>query len=239
MTGCRLLLWCMYLQTLIHEWCGPWEITEHITRSLRPTDSFSKIGFTLLHRRDPLSISSDCEASVVQSPPLDPPSSPLSPSYAPPYAPPPQADSASAKSTTGSSPGFSPSSDSQLARKTYVEIHTEPCPKICSESPGPSSEKMSKSSSQAEFETPSLGPATSKESTSSTSSCDPLNWFGILVPSALRRTQSSFKTVAEEIVPRIATLDREMRQVEIEVRRVRKKMLQAEKKAAKEATAEG
>lgn len=204
------------------------------TRSLKPTDSFSKIGFTLLHRRNPLSISSECEASVVQSPPLDPPS----------YAPPPQDDSASSKSTTGSSPGsspgFSPSSDSQLAHETYVELHTEPCPKICSESPpGTSSEKMSKSSSQAELETLSLGPAASKESTSSTTSCDPLNWFGILVPSALRRTQSSFKTVAEEIVPRIATVDREMRQVEIEVRRVRKKMLQTEKRAAKAATAEG
>lgn len=34
-------------------------------------------------------------------------------------------------------------------------------------------------------------------------------------------------------------MDREMRQVEIEVRIVRKKMLQAEKRAAKAATAEG
>lgn len=206
------------------------------TRSLKPTDSFSKIGFTLLPRWNSLSISSECEASVVKSSPLDPTSSPLSPSY----APPPEADSTSAKSITGSSPGFSPSFDSKPAHETYVELHTEPCPKIYSESPpGPSSEKMSKSSSQAEFETPSLGPATSKKTPSSTSSCDPLNWFGILVPSALRRTQSSFKTAAEEIVPRIATVDREMRQVEIEVRRVRKKMLQAEKRAAKATTAEG
>lgn len=206
------------------------------TRSLKRTDSFSKIGFTLLHRRNSVSISSECEASVVKSSPLDPTSPPLSPSY----APPPQADSASEKSTTGSSPGYSPSSDSKLAHQSYVELHTEPCSKICSESPpGPSSEKKSNKSSQAEFETPSLGPGTSKETTSSTSSCDPLNWFGILVPSALRRTQSSFKIVAEEIVPQIAMIDRKMRQVEIEVRRVRKKMLQADKRAAKAATAEG
>lgn len=206
------------------------------TRSLKPTDSFSKIGFTLLHRQNSLSISSECEASVVKSSPLDPTSPPLCPSY----APPPQADSASEKFTTGSSPGYSPSSDSKLAHQSYVELHTEPCPKIYSESPpGPSSEKKSNTSSQAQFETPSLGPGTSKETTSSTSSCDPLNWFGILVPSALRRTQSSFKIVAEEIVPQIATIDREMRQVEIEVRRVRMKMLQADKRAAKAATAEG
>lgn len=205
------------------------------SRSLKPTDSFSKLEFSLLHRRNSLSISFECEASVVKSSPLDPTSLPPSPSY----APPPQADSASAKSIPGSSPGFSSSSDSKLAHETYVELHTEPFPEICLESPARlSSEKVSKLSSQAELETPSLGPATSKKITSSTSSCDPLNWFGILVPSALRRTQSSFKTVAEEIVPRIATMDREMRQVEIEVRRVRKKMLQAEKRAAKAATAE-
>lgn len=204
-------------------------------RSLKSTDSFSKIGFTLLHRRNSLSISSECEASVVKSSPLDLTSSPHSPSH----APPPEADSASAKLTAESSPEFSPSADSKLAHQTYVELHTEPCPKICSESPpGPSSERMSNTPSQAEFETPLLGRATSKETTSSASSCDPLNWFGILVPSALRRTQSSFKAVVEEIVPRIATMDREMRQVEIEVRRVRKKMLQAEKRAAKAATAE-
>lgn len=205
-------------------------------RSLKPTESFSKIGFTLLHRRNSLSISSECEASVVKSSPLDPTSLSLSPSY----TPPPQADSASAESMTGSFPEFSPSSDSKLARQTYVELHTEPYPKTHSESPpGPCSEKMSDTSSQAEFETPSLGPGTSKETTSSTSSCDPLNWFGILVPSALRHTQSSFKTVASEIVPRIATVDREMRQVEIEVRRMRRQILQAEKRAAKAATAEG
>lgn len=205
------------------------------SRSLNPTDSFSKIEFCHLHRRNSLSISSECAASAVKLSPSDPTSSPPSPSY----APPPQADSASAKSTTGSSPGFSSSSDSKLARETCFEFHAEPFPKICSESPArPSSEELSKLSLQAEFETPSLGPATSRETNSSTTSCNPLNWFGILVPSALRRTQSSFQTVAEEIVPRIATVDREMRQVEIEVRRVRKKMLQAEKRAAKAATAE-
>lgn len=59
------------------------------------------------------------------------------------------------------------------------------------------------------------------------------------MPSALRRTQSSFKAIVEEIVPRIVTVDREMRQLEIEVRRMRKKLLQAEKRAAKAAAIEG
>lgn len=59
------------------------------------------------------------------------------------------------------------------------------------------------------------------------------------MPSALRRTQSSFKAVVEEIVPRIVMVDREMCEVEIEVRRMRKKLLQAEKRAAKAAATEG
>lgn len=223
---------------LLHEWCGSWKITilNTSSRFLKPTNSFSKIGFSLLHRRNSLPMSSEYEVPIVESSPSDHSSSPPSASYAPPS----QADSASAISTTASSPGFSSSSDSKLVHETYVKLHTNPVPEICLESPArPSLEKLSKSSSQAEFETRTLRPATSKEITSSTSSRDPLNWFGILVPSALRRTQSSFKTVAEEIVPRMATMDREMRQVEIEVRKVRKKMLQAEKRAAKTATAEG
>lgn len=59
------------------------------------------------------------------------------------------------------------------------------------------------------------------------------------MPSALRRTQSSFKAVVEDIVPRIVTVDREMCEVEIEVRRMRKKLLQADKRAAKAAATEG
>lgn len=203
------------------------------SRSLTPTDSFSKIAFSLLQHRNSLSISSESGASLVESSPSDTSGSPS-------HASPPQADLAFAKSTTKSSPGFSSSSDSTLALEPHVELNIEPSYELYSESPaGPSSKKVPKSSSPADFEAPSSEPATSKETTPSPSSCDPLNWFGILVPSALRRTQGSFKAVVEEIVPRIVTVDREMCEVEIEVRRMRKKLLQAEKRAAKAAATEG
>ncbi|MCJ1344037.1 hypothetical protein MMC31_002237 [Peltigera leucophlebia] len=202
--------------------------------SLIPIDSFSKVEFSLLQRRNALSSPSESGASPVESSPSDLSSPSPSPSHAP-----PQTDSASAKSAPEFSPGVSSSSDFSLAPDPHIRSHTEPSHELCSESPvGPSSENVPKSSSQAEFEAPSSGPATSKQTTSPPPSCDPLNWFGILVPSALRRTQTSFKAVVEEIVPRIVTVDREMRQLEIEVRRTRKKLLQAEKGAAKAAATE-
>ena len=228
MTGCRLLLWCMYQQM---SWLANGATHEKIlntfSRSLTPNDSFSKIGFSLLQHRNSLSTSSESGASLVEPSPSDTSRSPF-------HAPPRQPDSAFAKSTTKSSP------DPTLALEPHVELNIEPSYELYSESPaGPSLKKVPESSSPADFEVPSPEPATSKETTPSPSSCDPLNWFGILVPSALRRTQSSFKAVVEEIVPLIVTVDREMNEVEIEVRRMRKKLLQAEKRAAKAVATEG
>jgi hypothetical protein len=53
---------------------------------------------------------------------------------------------------------------------------------------------------------------------------DPLRWFGILVPPALRSAQSSFVSAAEDSVPSLATVMAEMRNVEGEVGRVRSKI---------------
>ncbi|KAL8839584.1 MAG: hypothetical protein Q9170_001688 [Blastenia crenularia] len=53
---------------------------------------------------------------------------------------------------------------------------------------------------------------------------DPLKWFGILVPPALRASQSSFKSAVTEAVPSLANVTIEMRTLEIEIRRTRKKM---------------
>lgn len=228
MRGRRLLLWCTYQQMswlingATHE-----KILNTFSRSLTPTDSFSKIKFSLLQHRNSLSTSSESGASLVESSPSDT-------SRSPSHAPPRQADPAFAKCTIKSS------LDSTLALEPHVELNIEPSHKLYSESPaGPSSKKVPKSSSPADFEVPSPEPATSKETTPSPSSCDPLKWFGILVPSALRRTQSSFKAVVEEIVPRIVTVDRAMNEVEIEVRRMRKKLPQAEKREAKAGATEG
>lgn len=56
---------------------------------------------------------------------------------------------------------------------------------------------------------------------------DPLNWFGILVPPALRASQSSFKSAVIDTIPALASTENEMRKVEIEVRRVRKRLKKA------------
>ena len=56
---------------------------------------------------------------------------------------------------------------------------------------------------------------------------DPLKWFGILVSPALKTSQSNFKDVVSDLVPALASVSKEMREVEIEVRRVRKRMKKA------------
>lgn len=64
-----------------------------------------------------------------------------------------------------------------------------------------------------------------KEKTKATQkSTDPLKWFGILVPPALRTAQSTFVDAVEGPIPRLATIAREMRVQEIEIGRVKKQI---------------
>ena len=56
---------------------------------------------------------------------------------------------------------------------------------------------------------------------------DPLNWFGIFVPPALKASQTSFRTAVIDDVAELTSLDREMREIEIEIRRTRKKLRKA------------
>jgi hypothetical protein len=53
---------------------------------------------------------------------------------------------------------------------------------------------------------------------------DPLKWFGILVPPALRTAQSAFVNAVEGPIPQLVRLAREMRAQEIEIGRVRKQI---------------
>lgn len=53
---------------------------------------------------------------------------------------------------------------------------------------------------------------------------DPLNWFGILIPPAVRASQSSFKRAVEGTTPSLANVSNEMKALEIEIRRTRKKI---------------
>ncbi|KAL3953525.1 hypothetical protein PCL_04288 [Purpureocillium lilacinum] len=56
---------------------------------------------------------------------------------------------------------------------------------------------------------------------------DPLRWFGILTPQALRSAQARSVEAVERVIPRLASVDAEMAAVEIEVRRARKKRAKA------------
>ena len=61
----------------------------------------------------------------------------------------------------------------------------------------------------------------------SSSSSDPLRWFGILLPPALRESQGSFRNVITGDIPSLASTAKEMRELEIRVRRARKKLKKA------------
>jgi coiled-coil domain-containing protein 115 len=51
---------------------------------------------------------------------------------------------------------------------------------------------------------------------------DPLRMFGILTPQSLRTAQKEAVEMVERIIPRLVSIDAEMREVEIQVRRARK-----------------
>ncbi|KAF1841399.1 uncharacterized protein K460DRAFT_419467, partial [Cucurbitaria berberidis CBS 394.84] len=64
-----------------------------------------------------------------------------------------------------------------------------------------------------------------RESTAESSKVvDPLHWFGILVPPALRTAQSTFISAVEGPIPQLATIARHLRTQEIEIGRVRKQI---------------
>jgi hypothetical protein len=77
-------------------------------------------------------------------------------------------------------------------------------------------------------------PINSKKSSESTDeskkasrAADPLRWFGILVPPALRSAQSSFVGAVEGSMPRLSNIARDLRNQEIEIGRMRKQIKKA------------
>ncbi|KAK3375279.1 hypothetical protein B0H63DRAFT_273999 [Podospora didyma] len=58
-------------------------------------------------------------------------------------------------------------------------------------------------------------------------SSDPLRWFGFLTPMPLRLAQGQAIQAVEELIPRLASVSAEMADVEVEVRRARKKRIKA------------
>ncbi|KAJ9134420.1 hypothetical protein NKR23_g10159 [Pleurostoma richardsiae] len=62
---------------------------------------------------------------------------------------------------------------------------------------------------------------------------DPLRWFGILTPLPLRSVQSQAKKAVDEIIPQLVSVNTEMAELELQVRRARKKRAKAESLAKK------
>ncbi|KAK8041971.1 hypothetical protein PG993_006494 [Apiospora rasikravindrae] len=62
---------------------------------------------------------------------------------------------------------------------------------------------------------------------------DPLRWFGLITPMPLRQAQAQSFQAVEDIVPKLVSINAEMAEVEIEVRRARKKRAKAEAAARK------
>lgn len=66
---------------------------------------------------------------------------------------------------------------------------------------------------------------------------NPLRWFGILAPMPLRNAQGLSVETIEQVVPRLVTVNAEMLNLEIEVRRARKKRAKAEQQKSRTETA--
>ncbi|RYP67296.1 hypothetical protein DL771_007314 [Monosporascus sp. 5C6A] len=62
---------------------------------------------------------------------------------------------------------------------------------------------------------------------------DPVRWFGLLTPMALRQAQAQSIRAVEQVIPRLVSVNAEMARVEIEVRRARKKRAKAEVAASR------
>lgn len=66
--------------------------------------------------------------------------------------------------------------------------------------------------------------STSQDSKESKKLLDPIRWFGILVPPALRSAQASFVSSVGGPIPRLCTLATDLRRQEVDIGRLRKQI---------------
>lgn len=72
-------------------------------------------------------------------------------------------------------------------------------------------------------------PPKPKHEPTSKAANDPLRWFGILVPPALRSAQSSFVAAVHDAVPGLVELQGQMRMAEVGISRLRKRIAKVDK----------
>ncbi|KAF1947228.1 hypothetical protein EJ02DRAFT_430056 [Clathrospora elynae] len=116
------------------------------------------------------------------------------------------------KTTDADTPMHQTEADGKASQSKNTELPSQP---IKAEEP--------LETNSAADENQTQDPNDSEEPTkSSEKSNDPLRWFGILVPPALRTAQATFVGAVEGPIPQLATIARDLRMQEIEVRRVRR-----------------
>jgi len=103
----------------------------------------------------------------------------------------------------------------QFAIRVRDDVEAKEPEKVGDEKDEEEEEKEARESSGKEKQTASNG---------SVKQLDPLRWFGILVPPALRTAQSTFTTTVQGPMARAVTLAMDLRSQEIEIGRMRKQI---------------
>ncbi|CRK30552.1 hypothetical protein HYQ46_008902 [Verticillium longisporum] len=119
-------------------------------------------------------------------------------------------------------------SDSDAPRFSSILVDEPEQPK-----PAPEPEAKHEDEHEASTETQA------EEKTTKPRPRDPLRWFGILAPMPLRQAQAQAVSAVEDIVPQLVTVDAEMKDLEIQIRRARKKRAKAEIATQKNGAASG
>lgn len=137
------------------------------------------------------------------------------------------------------------SSDDGLPSFTLVDLSAQPVPRTTDKEAEGVVEKLEQTKLESDEkdnvnDTPDEDHDSEAKSTSepphSPKSKDPLRWFGILSPPSLRQVQSSASKLVETAV-KLSGIDAEMKGVEIEIRRARKRKAKGEKVVDKDIAA--
>ncbi|KAK3702098.1 hypothetical protein LTR37_015073 [Vermiconidia calcicola] len=107
------------------------------------------------------------------------------------------------------------------------EVKQQPSPPATPEPESKAPEQSSKASKNNS--NPDTKNGDSKPKSKPSLQADPLRWFGILIPPALRAAQTSFATAVNEVVAESVNAAKRMRECEVEMRKVRKEVRRAEK----------
>ncbi|KAK2009188.1 hypothetical protein LZ32DRAFT_429207 [Colletotrichum eremochloae] len=122
-----------------------------------------------------------------------------------------------------------------LSKTADMEAEVETCEargqKVIGRAPGGGDEALhdeSETTSADRFKDENGAEKEERTSKHRNKSNDPLRWFGILAPLPLRQAQTLSVQAVQDIIPQLASVDAEMKDMEIEVRRARKRRAKAE-----------